>query len=166
MKKNRLAALLVLLSISLTSFAWAHCQVPCGIYGDKLRFEMLREHITTIEKSMNQVTALSAAPGENMNQLVRWVNNKDDHADQFSEILTQYFLAQRIKAKTGRYHHKLVLLHKMQVAAMKCKQTTDLKHVANLKALVSEFEVVYLPKSENHSHPHPHPHKQPRHPGL
>ena len=38
----------------------AHCQIPCGIYGDEMRFQMLEEHITTIEKSMKLIGELSA----------------------------------------------------------------------------------------------------------
>lgn len=159
MNKNRLLSLFMLLSLSLTSFAWAHCQIPCGIYDDAARFQTLREHITTIEKSMNQVNQLSENPPQNMNQLVRWVNNKEDHADKFMDILTQYFLAQRIKVGTSRYHGKLVLLHKLQVQAMKCKQTTDLQHVANLKALVTEFESVYNFKTGQSEHHHDHKHQ-------
>ena len=72
MKKKPVIALITLLILSLCSFALAHCQIPCGIYSDGLRFEMLREHLTTIEKSMNEVNTLSLAPSDNMNQLVRW----------------------------------------------------------------------------------------------
>ena len=25
--------------------AEAHCQIPCGIYGDEMRFQMLEEHV-------------------------------------------------------------------------------------------------------------------------
>ena len=32
-----------------------------------------------------------------MNQLVRWVDNKEIHADELSEIVTYYFMTQRIK---------------------------------------------------------------------
>lgn len=155
MNKNNFLCLALLINMALSGMATAHCQVPCGIYGDQMRFEMLREHITTVEKSMNEITALSVDPGKNMNQLVRWVNNKEQHSDEFSEILTQYFLAQRIKPDTEQYHLKLELLHKMQVSAMKCKQTTDLKNVTEMKSLVDQFEQVYMPKS-THDHDHSH----------
>ncbi len=29
-----------------------HCQVPCGIYGDKMRVDMMMEDLATIEKAM------------------------------------------------------------------------------------------------------------------
>lgn len=43
--------------ITLVS-AWAHCQIPCGIYDDAARFKALAEHITTIEKSITEIGTL------------------------------------------------------------------------------------------------------------
>jgi nickel superoxide dismutase len=135
--------------------AQAHCQVPCGIYGDQMRFEMFREHIATLEKSMNQINELSKNANSNVNQLVRWVNNKDHHADEFTNIVTYYFLAQRIKiidpqntTEFSDYQNKVTLLHQMMVFAMKCKQTTDLKNVEELKSLVDQFENIYFSAEE------------------
>ena len=97
--KNKRILFGVLISIVVfASLAWSHCQVPCGIYGDKGRFEMLAEHIATVEKSMQQITELSAQAKPDMNQIVRWVNNKDDHADEIAHIVTYYFMAQRVKS--------------------------------------------------------------------
>ena len=128
----------------------AHCQVPCGIYDDDARFTLLLEHITTIEKSMKRIKDLESQDHAHANQLVRWVSNKDSHADAFTEIVTYYFMAQRVKpapvtdkkAHAG-YVAKVEVLHKLVVYSMKCKQTTDLEHVATLRALVSEFKALY-----------------------
>ena len=155
MKKSIQLLSAVLLLVAISSSLFAHCQVPCGIYGDKTRFDMLREHVTTVEKSMKQIDKLSADAGKNMNQLVRWVNNKDKHADEFTAIVTYYFLAQRIKVKEksdatafADYQNKLTLLHGMMFNAMKTKQTTDLKYVEKLKMLVDDFEDVYFSKED------------------
>ena len=79
--------------IILASIAYSHCQIPCGIYNDQTRFTMIAENITTIEKSMKQITELSKNDKPNMNQLVRWVQNKENHADDTSDIITYYFMA-------------------------------------------------------------------------
>ena len=129
----------------------AHCQIPCGIYNDPVRFTMLEEHITTIEKSMNSITELSEDPAKNANQLIRWTMNKEDHADKLAEIVVQYFLQQRIKpvasteGEDGRkYLEKLRLCHEILVASMKAKQTTDLQYVEQLKSLVADFRTAYF----------------------
>jgi nickel superoxide dismutase len=89
-----------------------------------------------------------------MNQVVRWVNNKDAHADELSEIVTYYFMAQRIKipaegdAKAHEeYIKKLTLLHEMLVYSMKAKQTTDLANVEKLRSTLDKFHDAY-----SHSH--------------
>ena len=60
-------ALAAALCIAATGIAWAHCEIPCGIYGDQMRVEMLREHATTIEKSMSQIVAVGKASPVNQN---------------------------------------------------------------------------------------------------
>jgi nickel superoxide dismutase len=156
MKKLNKTILLVVISCMLLllvslPMAFSHCEIPCGIYNDPMRMDMMAEDITTIEKSMKEIKELSAQGEKNYNQLVRWIINKDNHADYFSEIVTQYFMAQRITPAEEsnpkaykEYVHKLTLLHKMMVFAMKCKQTTDLQNVEQLKTLLAQFRAAYL----------------------
>jgi len=134
----------LIMTIALASIAGAHCQIPCGIYDDHARIAMMEEHVATIEKSMNEITKLSAETPQNSNQLIRWVMNKDEHADKLTEVVTYYFLAQRIKPDTENYEAKLKTLHGMMIAAMKCKQTVDLKNVEELKTLIHQFEKLYF----------------------
>jgi nickel superoxide dismutase len=131
------------------SYVAAHCEIPCGIYDDEMRITMMAEHITTIEKSMKQILKLEANKPINNNQLIRWVMNKENHANEFQEIVTQYFMTQRIKIDTGDYTKKLIALHKMLVYAMKCKQTTDLSHIGTLRSLLKAFHDLYFGRSHN-----------------
>jgi nickel superoxide dismutase len=128
----------------------AHCEIPCGIYDDELRAKLIHEHSNTIEKSMQKILELSKNDPVNYNQLIRWVTNKESHATEIQQIVSQYFLTQRIKPGTDRYTEKLTLLHKMLQAAMKCKQTVDSAHVQNLRSLLKQFEVLYFGKSHQH----------------
>ena len=128
--------------------AWAHCEIPCGIYDDQLRADLIAEHLTTIEKSMQQITELSKENPVNNNQLVRWIFNKEKHAEEIQHIVSQYFMTQRIKPEDKKYSEKLAVLHKMLISAMKCKQTTDVSHVNILRSLLKEFETLYF----GHSH--------------
>ncbi len=137
----------------------AHCQIPCGIYDDELRVQLIEEHITTVEKSMDQVTALGKESPVNYNQLVRWVNNKELHAQEIQDIVTAYFMAQRVKVPAQRegeaweaYVTQLSLLHQIQVAAMKAKQTTDPQWIAELRSLVKAFRTTYFGDEGKHEH--------------
>jgi nickel superoxide dismutase len=148
----KLTAILVLFTgFVLTKDVFSHCQIPCGIYGDETRFTLINEHIATIEKSMKKIVELSKDGNKNANQVVRWVNNKDEHADKLSHIVTYYFLAQRVKPVEEQdkkeykvYLKKVSLLHKMLVYAMKCKQTTDTANTEKLSKLAGEFKKIYF----------------------
>ena len=146
---SRLAILCAALFIGAAG-AYGHCEIPCGIYGDDLRFAALDEDIRTVEKSMRQIAELAADPGANANQIARWVMNKEVHADRIRESVAQYFLAQRIKlpdegdaAAVEAYRDQLVRLHKLIVHAMKSKQTIDLDHPAALRETLKAFREAY-----------------------
>ncbi len=138
---------MILLCSSLFLLAgnvFAHCEIPCGIYDDEARMTLIEEHAATIEKSMTKIVELEK--GGNANQLVRWVTNKEHHANELQHIVTQYFMTQRIKFDTPDYDKKLAALHKMLVYTMKCKQTVDPANVEKLRKAAAEFHQLYFHK--------------------
>jgi nickel superoxide dismutase len=151
MKAITLSLTAFLISLFIFSPAFPHCELPCGIYGDATRFTMLEEDITTIEKSMTMIVELAKAGEKNYNQLVRWIDNKEKHANLIQETVSQYFMTQRIKPadennqiEYKKYMKELTLLHEMLIYAMKTKQTTDLANVEKLRSLLSSFKTSYL----------------------
>lgn len=137
-------AVAAMIAAPLTVQVSAHCQVPCGIYDDQMRADMIWEHITTIEKAMKQIVELSGQSPVNYNQLVRWINTKEEHAGEIQTLVSDYFMTQRIKPDAEKYPEKLAKLHSMLISAMKCKQTTDLANVNDLRKQLKEFEVLYF----------------------
>ena len=147
MKKICLVILVGLYFLCLfTVNASAHCQIPCGIYDDEMRIKMINEHIATIEKAMTQIIELEKKDDPNYNQLVRWIMNKEEHADEIQHIVSQYFMTQRIGLDTKDYEKKLRLLHQMLIYSMKCKQTTDLTNANKLREIVRDFQKIYFPR--------------------
>ena len=144
MKRFSLSLLTVFIMLMGASHAMAHCEIPCGIYDDEMRIRMINEHITTIEKSMKEIERLKSGKSINQNQITRWIMNKEYHAGELQKIVSQYFMTQRIKIGASGNEKKLVLLHKMLVYAMNCKQTTDFSHVNNLRASLNEFKDLYF----------------------
>ncbi|MEM8782213.1 MAG: superoxide dismutase [Ni] [Planctomycetota bacterium] len=142
----------------------AHCQVPCGIYGDELKFEELAQHVATVEKAMAQITELTGkSDAQSAQQLARWVANKESHATKIQAEAQEYFLAQRIKFPEDESEHeayfaKLKSLHEIIVYAMKCKQTVDTTHVESLKASLETFKHQYFGKDAHAAHDHDHDH--------
>ena len=142
---------LICFTLPLVNEVRAHCEIPCGIYGDDTRFQLLEEHLTTIEKSMKKIIELEKTGG-NTNQLVRWIHNKEAHAEEFGHIVTQYFLRQRIKtSKTPgkpdltnkKYLKQLILLHELYVFSMKAKQSTNIRHIATMRSILRRFKLLY-----------------------
>jgi nickel superoxide dismutase len=151
MKQNLIKLSLVLGCLFPAVFASAHCQIPCGIYADDIVFGELFTDVTTIEKAMNQINALGKDPSGNPNQLVRWVNNKEQHAQNIQDVIAAYFLTQQIKldlkdSDPEKYASLLELAHQVTVLAMKCKQTTDLANAQKLHDALHAFQATYTGK--------------------
>ena len=127
--------------------AMGHCQVPCGIYADDNVFVGMEKDVETIQKAMEQIKGGKL----DVNQQVRWVNNKESHAQSLQDTVAKYFLAQRIKVTEAEkspktYANKLALLHQITVYAMKCKQTTDVENAKKLAKALADFKAAYKAK--------------------
>ena len=149
MNKYLLPALLTLMALlGVRNIADAHCEVPCGIYGDQERFSAMLEDKKTIKKAMDQIKALaSKADALSRNQLARWVSNKEIHATRIQHTIAQYFMAQRIKSKDETYVARLTAAHAVMVAAMKCKQNVDPALAEGLRGSIIAFHKVYEGKA-------------------
>ena len=132
-----------------TEPALAHCQVPCGIYDDGGRITMLKEDATTIAKAIAQINELANKnDAQSQNQLARWIMTKEAHASHIIEVMSEYFLAQRVKPGDDRdaYLAKLAEHHAVIVSAMKTKQTADASAVSALNDAIDGIAEYY------HSH--------------
>ena len=152
MQNRNIIAIPIIIAVFGLNSVHAHCQVPCGIYDDAVRIMQIREHVTTIEKAMVQIDQLTSdeSSAQNMNQLVRWINTKEEHATFIQSVMTDYFLAQRIKPKqkneAGRqqYVDQTLLLQQIIVAGMKCKQTVDKSKPELVSILLNQFVELYF----------------------
>ena len=138
------------------SIALAHCQVPCGIYGDQLRFEQMLEDEHTISKAQISINELSEGEldAQAINQGVRWVTTKEDHATKIQDTIAAYFMAQRIKPGTDGYGKKLMAAHAVMVAAMKCKQSADPATAEALEKSIFDLYRAYEGKEPDFDHQH------------
>jgi nickel superoxide dismutase len=126
--------------------AHAHCQIPCGIYDDHARIQSMLEDTATVEKSVKLILELAdKSDAQSQNQLVRWVMNKEKHAQQIIATISDYFLTQRVNPSQKDYSERLLKHHAVIIAAMKAKQNVDLKYVKDLKENV-EALLSYYPE--------------------
>ena len=150
MKNSKwLAAAVILAAVFAAAPVFAHCEIPCGIYDDSLRMKLIYEDIATIRKSIHEINELEKS-GRNANQLVRWIINKDNHADKLQNTVTRYFMTQRLKPVPATdpgyadYIARLTTLHALLVEAMKAKQGSDPATADRLQALANAFDKLYF----------------------
>ena len=148
---NVLRISIVTILFVLSAKIYGHCQVPCGIYDDAVRIVQIEEDITTIRKAMNKINDLAGnSDAQSLNQISRWVNTKEDHAQNAQETILNYFLAQRVKMKEKgnkdrqKYVDQTVTLHQLIVKLMKCKQTVDQRSCSDAYELLDKFTNLYF----------------------
>jgi len=144
---------------SLRPQAFAHCEVPCGIYDDHARVVQMLEDTTTIGKATDQIIVLSEVPDpQSINQLGRWISTKEEHATRIQHTIAQYFLTQRVKPKApgsaewDDYAKRLAEHHAVMVAAMKTKQTVDPNAVEGLRETIMVIGKYYPAPEHSHDH--------------
>ena len=146
----------ILLSLGMlfvTVDARAHCQVPCGIYDDHARIHAMQEDASTIAKAVKKLNASAdKTDAQSFNQRVRWTNTKEEHASRIIEVVSTYFLTQKLKpvkekaknkAAYKDYIDRLVACHKVMRKAMKVKQTVDPAAVDKLNAAIKRLGELY-----------------------
>ncbi len=141
-----LTVLVILGCVAAAPSVRAHCQVPCGIYDDHARIQSMLEDAVTVSKAMNQIAdSAGKHDAQSQNQLVRWVVNKETHAQKIIATISDYFLTQRVKPDQDDYTMRLAKHHAVIIAAMKAKQNTDPKFATKLAETI-EAIAPYYPK--------------------
>jgi nickel superoxide dismutase len=103
----------------------------------------------TIMTSMNSIASIQNDL-EQQNQVTRWIINKEEHAQEIQNIVSEYLLTQRIKlkddSKEGKdlYHAQLTALHNILLDAMKCKQTLNTNNTTSLLDNLNKFVNIYF----------------------
>ena len=80
---------------------------------------------------------------QSQNQMVRWVMNKEEHAQKIIGIISDYYLTQRVKPDQKDYAERLQKHHAVILAAMKAKQNANSESVNALKKSIEALAVYY-----------------------
>jgi ubiquitin len=128
-----------------------HCQVPCGIFDDPAIVAEIKQASETIRKAMvqsNELAASSPSSALIMNQMIRWVNTKEEHSSKIITLVAEYCLCQRVKKEVFAcdkdYTEALLAHHAVMQAAMKCKQNVDTAFVDSLDSAIGLFSKMYI----------------------
>ena len=99
-------------------------------------------------KAMTQSTDLhSNGDLQSMNQIVRWINTKEEHCSKIISAIGEYCLCQRVKkdafASDKDYTDALKAHHAVMQSAMKAKQTCDPSACDALDHSLVDFAKMY-----------------------
>ena len=143
---NKIVNTFVFMSVLFLGYSTkvdAHCQIPCGIYADHAQVQAMLVDVATIEKAAKMIAELAGkSDAQSKQQLVRWVTNKEQHAQKIIASISDYFLTQRVKASQKDYSVRLIKHHTVIVNAMKAKQNADgnaAALMASVKALLAYY---------------------------
>ena len=82
----------IIISLFSTNCLSAHCQVPCGVYGDSARFTQMLEDQTTIAKAIARINDLAGKKdGKSANQLAPLGEYKGGSCQQNTEDYCRIF---------------------------------------------------------------------------
>lgn len=105
----------------------AHCQMPCGIYHDEMVFNQIDQYIETMYKGITELKNSKFSTPFERNNFIRWVMLKDKASDEIANLITEYFLQQKIKPNEPDTVKRLVGAHNMLFELVAIKQNVDLK---------------------------------------
>ena len=121
-----------------------HCQIPCGIYHDSMVYDQIDQYVETMYKAVSEISAIPFdKSAKDRNQLVRWVIEKENASDEATNILTVYFLQQKIKPDEEDTVKKLISAHKLLFLIVQIKQNTDRKIVFEFMEEWTNFKLMF-----------------------
>ena len=124
-----------------TTIAYAHCDIPCGIY-DPTPAKIAAD---TVAKMVEKITALPAGATDlaTRNSLVRMVQVKEEHAQlckkELEILWTDYFKPEHLE-KFPKLHDSFWKATKL---CSKNKQNVDAQAAADLQAAVKEISDMF-----------------------
>lgn len=132
MKKAAFAIMLL-----CTSMAWSHCQMPCGIYHDEMVFDQIDQYVETMVKCITVVKDNKGETPQARNEVIRWVMMKEKMSDDTADLITAYFLQQKIKPGEPDTVKMVTSAHKLLFLLVQIKQQVNLDVV---KEFFDEWE--------------------------
>ncbi|KIC74904.1 hypothetical protein DB41_IB00370 [Neochlamydia sp. TUME1] len=136
MKKTILVQGIIVL-LCHTGSLMAHCQMPCGIYHDELVFNQIDQYIETMYKGITELNNSKFSTPFERNNFIRWVKLKDSASDEIANLITEYFLQQKIKPAEADTPKRLISAHKMLFELTAIKQNVNIKMI---EAFADEWE--------------------------
>lgn len=121
----------------------AHCQMPCGIYHDDMVYDQIDQMVETVYKGISVMNDSKFSTSREKNEFVRWVMQKDKCCNEAAELISGYFLQQKIKPDEDDTVKRLVSAHKLLFMLTAIKQNSDLDFVKQFNAEWEKFKLMF-----------------------
>ncbi len=142
MRKSFIVASILAL-ICQTGFLSAHCQMPCGIYHDEMVFNQIDQYIETMYKGVTELKNNKFSNVSERNNFIRWIILKESSSDEIADLITQYFLQQKIKPGEPDTVKRLLSAHKLLFELTAIKQNVELKMVEDFADEWENFKQMF-----------------------
>lgn len=126
-----------------TAFLSAHCQMPCGIYHDDMVFDQIDQYVETLVKGITVLDGNKFNSLQERNEGVRWIMQKEKSSDAVAELITCFFLQQKIKPGESDTVKRLVSAHKLLFLLVQIKQTVDLQIANDFYEEWEQFKLMF-----------------------
>lgn len=121
----------------------AHCQMPCGIYHDDMVYDQIDQFVETVYKGISIMNENKFITVKDKNEFVRWVVQKEKCCNEATDLITTYFLQQKIKPGEADTTQRIVVAHKLLFYIVAIKQNTELEFVKQFNEEWERFKVMF-----------------------
>lgn len=130
-------------ALCLSTNLFAHCQMPCGIYHDDMVYDQIDQYVETMYKGDSVLIDNKFDTLQSKNEFVRWVLTKENSSNEIAQLITTYFLQQKIKPDENETAKMLASAHKLLFLLVQIKQTADLKKVDAFAEEWEKFKLMF-----------------------
>lgn len=121
----------------------SHCQMPCGIYHDDMVYDQIDQYVETMFKGISVLNENKFDTVKAKNEFVRWVMLKEDASEEVANILTTFFLQQKIKPGEPDTDARLRSAHKLLFLTVQIKQNSDTQFVNEFTDEWDRFKLMF-----------------------
>lgn len=121
----------------------AHCQMPCGIYHDDMVYDLIDQYVETMIKGITVMNQSKFDTVRERNEFVRWVMEKDKESNEAANLITTFFLQQKIKPGEADTAKRIERAQKLLALLVSIKQNTDVKIVESFGEEWEKFKLMF-----------------------
>lgn len=133
----------VLITLCYQTHLSAHCQMPCGIYHDDMVFDQIDQYIETMVKGVSVLNENKFNNLQERNEFVRWIMQKENASNETADLITTFFLQQKIKPGEEDTPKRVLSAHKLLFLLVQIKQTADFKVLNDFYEEWEKFKLMF-----------------------